>query len=85
MAEAPALLSTPEPTTCFMTNRSSPTSELPPSTPRTMRATFLSPQADNWKATIKTEYDGVRARNVFRVVPIPAGQCILSAKWDFTI
>jgi hypothetical protein len=85
MARAPALLSTPEPTTCFMTNRSSPTSGLPPYTPRTMRATLLSPHADNWKAAIKTEYDGIRARNVFRVVPIPVGQRILSTKWDFTI
>jgi hypothetical protein len=54
-------------------------------TPKTMREALHSPKNKEWKATIKKEYDGVRDRNVFRVVPIPAGKRVLSTKWDFTI
>jgi hypothetical protein len=50
-----------------------------------MRAALLSPQADRWKTAIKTEYDGIKSRNVFKTVPLPAGQRVLSTKWDFTL
>jgi hypothetical protein len=50
-----------------------------------MRAALLSPQADRWKAAIKTEYDGIKSRNVFKTVLIPAGQRVLTSKWDFTL
>jgi hypothetical protein len=54
-------------------------------TPKTMREALRSPKNKEWKAAIKKEYDGIRDRNVFRVVPIPAGKRVLSTKWDFTI
>jgi hypothetical protein len=50
-----------------------------------MRAALLSPQADRWKTAIKTEYDGIKSMNVFKTVPIPAGQRVLTTKWDFTL
>jgi hypothetical protein len=54
-------------------------------TPKTMKEALNSPKNTEWKAAIKREYDGIRDRSVFRVVPIPAGKRVLSTKWDFTI
>jgi len=54
-------------------------------TPKTMKEALNSPKNKEWKAAIKKEYEGIRDRNVFRVVPIPAGKRVLSTKWDFTI
>jgi hypothetical protein len=85
--EAPSLLHRPTLATILLTD--DPPSSLPSSStiivPKTMRAALLSPQADRWKSAIKTEYDGIKSRKVFKTVPIPAGQRVLSTKWDFTL
>ena len=53
--------------------------------PASYKQALRGPQATEWEAAIKTEYDSLVSRNTWKLVPRPAGRKLVDSKWVFKL
>ena len=56
-----------------------------PKEPASYKQALRSPQADEWQAAIRSEYDSLIARKTWKLVPRPAGRKLVDSKWVFKV
>ena len=58
---------------------------VPHQEPASYKQALRSPQAEQWKAAMETEYDALTSRKTWRLVPRPAGRKLVDSKWVFKL